>query len=193
MVHDRLGRPLDLVGGLTSKSPSYSAETGRPARLGRDKEALYWTSHPYLALLASDSSRDQALEECPVGLLMADLLTALACYETGDAGCYTLFEPNVRSGLKFLGMRVLMGTRWPVYDAINSDTWKRRRQSENGERQDGLAEAAAVVEAKSSGIDCRVSDGLSSWGHEEQPVLDWDRFKAAMTLEYLRAATSISS
>eukprot|EP00434_Breviolum_minutum_P002780 symbB.v1.2.002443.t3/scaffold126.1/size312799/7 len=63
--------------------------------------------------------------ECPLGLLMADLLRMLACLDRSDE-CTMTYEPLVRTGLSHFGLRVLMGTNWPIYQALHSDVWERR-------------------------------------------------------------------
>ena len=80
--------------------------------------------------ILEDSSREQALEECPLGLLTADILRMLACFDKGHE-CSGTFERLVRQGVAFFGLRVLMGTRWPIYESLHSDVWDRLgRQSD---------------------------------------------------------------
>ncbi|CAK9100535.1 unnamed protein product, partial [Durusdinium trenchii] len=81
------------------------------------------SSREVLAQLG-DEQRDRAMEECPLGMLMADILRMLACFDRQDA-CSAKFEPVVREGLSHFGLRILMGTTWPIYQALHSDVWER--------------------------------------------------------------------
>eukprot|EP00439_Symbiodinium_sp_Y106_P081092 s632_g19.t12 len=87
-----------------------------------------------LSLLTDESNRQRAVKECPLGLLMADILQMLACFDKLHA-CSGTFERLVRDGMAFFGLRVLMGTRWPIYESLHSDVWDRLAK-ENKEKTD---------------------------------------------------------
>jgi len=125
-------------------------------------DSLLDRSVPMLSLLAGEEERERAATECPVGLLMVDILHALACYrhEGPDNGCYTAHDQLARKRLADLGFRVLIGTRWPIYDILNSDAWDAHPQG------DGVA--AAIADATALGLDC--VDVVI-------PILDWQRFR----------------
>ncbi|OLP96889.1 hypothetical protein AK812_SmicGene20829 [Symbiodinium microadriaticum] len=85
-----------------------------------------------LSLLTDESNRQRAIKECPLGLLMADILQMLACFDKLHA-CSDTFERLVRDGMAFFGLRVLMGTRWPIYESLHSDVWDRIAEEDRGE------------------------------------------------------------
>lgn len=110
---DWMRRLTDVVG--------LGRETRAPAASG----GLVDNSADVLMALTAPNEdvRLQAAEECPVGLLMADLLLMLVCYQHQGGGadhCYAFHEHEARQALRSLGLRVLMGTRWPVYDTLSS-------------------------------------------------------------------------
>ncbi|CAE7287986.1 unnamed protein product [Symbiodinium sp. CCMP2592] len=84
-----------------------------------------------LSLLTDESNRQRAIKECPLGLLMADILQMLACFDKLHA-CSGTFERLVRDGMAFFGLRVLMGTRWPIYESLHSDVWDRLAEENKG-------------------------------------------------------------
>lgn len=63
--------------------------------------------------------KDSLAKECPLGLLMADVLRMLSCFE-GREACAETFEVLVREALGVFGLRVLMGTAWPLLGALKT-------------------------------------------------------------------------
>ncbi|CAK9100532.1 unnamed protein product, partial [Durusdinium trenchii] len=114
------------------------------------------SSREVLAQLG-DEQRDRAMEECPLGMLMADILRMLACFDRQDA-CSAKFEPVVREGLSHFGLRILMGTTWPIYQALHSDVWERLPGATNPK------------------LTCEETDSMSHW-EQCQGILNWSYFK----------------
>lgn len=114
-----------------------------------------WLDSSGVALAAiTEDTRDRAVVECAVGTLFSDILRTLVCYIRGGAvsgGCYELYSSRVQRQLADLGFRVLMGTRWPIYEALTSEIWQAHGEV-----------------ALASMHDC---DAI------EQPILDWKRFR----------------
>lgn len=92
--------------------------------------AQSWLAASQGVLAKLSQHRDRAMEECPLGLLMADVLRMLVCFDRGE-DCANTFEPLVRHGLAKFGLRVLMGTNWPIYQALHSDVWERQTHRED--------------------------------------------------------------
>mmetsp|Transcript_40031 Transcript_40031/g.89805 ORF Transcript_40031/g.89805 Transcript_40031/m.89805 type:complete len:627 (-) Transcript_40031:56-1936(-) len=113
----------------------------------------------YILLLTDETIREAALKECRLGVLMADILQLLLCFaKWGFDGCYGGMEPIVRASLKEVGVQVLLGTRWPIFETLNANIWHETRE--------GMALPRL---AGQHGMDC---EGL------EKPVLDWHHFKS---------------
>lgn len=112
-------------------------------------------------VLSGDRAGFEAVAlECPLGALMVDAVQMLVCYEHGgpDAAnsCYAGCEERVRAGIVHYGLRVLIGTRWPILDTarlLGLSAW---------------AEAAARL-AADAGLGC---------GSLQAPILDWPAFRA---------------
>eukprot|EP00929_Paragymnodinium_shiwhaense_P098125 TRINITY_DN59660_c0_g1_i1.p1 TRINITY_DN59660_c0_g1~~TRINITY_DN59660_c0_g1_i1.p1 ORF type:complete len:647 (-),score=128.63 TRINITY_DN59660_c0_g1_i1:7-1947(-) len=138
--------------------------------------------------LTTDDARAKAVAECPVGLLMADVLLALACYDhEGDAedGCYRKFEFLARAGLVAIGLRVLIGSRWPVYDTLNANAWNKHEVLiEEGRPEGPTVASAAAAYAQKDHLDCE---------RIENPILDWTRFKRLFgDPEWYQAAVDVA-
>ncbi|CAJ1364526.1 unnamed protein product, partial [Effrenium voratum] len=125
------------------------------------QEAENWMSRSeaFLAQLTPET-RDLALQECPLGVLMADVLRMLACVDRA-ARCAWTFEKLARDGLVFYGLRVLMGTSWPIYEALHSEVWERLHHA-----FEPLGEQRSI-------------DGCG----QVPKILNWRRFRAIFELQ----------
>eukprot|EP00397_Hematodinium_sp_SG-2012_P066699 GEMP01100849.1.p1 GENE.GEMP01100849.1~~GEMP01100849.1.p1 ORF type:complete len:175 (+),score=1.58 GEMP01100849.1:48-527(+) len=66
---------------------------------------------------AAVEHREDAIEECPLGLLFSDVIYATMCFRQNDSDCYQRADEHVREGLRKTSFRILMATEWPMYDS----------------------------------------------------------------------------